>query len=458
MSKHKHAPAPDPLIPAHTPFSYNVGINYESWEVGRTGYSITADLDQIAQNFHLIRTYHAAGVGTADPTKPTIDATQDAVINWIVKHPGNELVMGTANSALANGGYGKPWSAGLMTDSAYTDLWVKMLIKAFGSVEKVKIGLKAIELGNELDQNGPAPTSSSFSDYVNTWIPEAFDNLKASMAKYGLGSIPISTTIANYGTTNEVSVKIPAYIAAHWATTWNDGEPFVAFNQYTQDGMKSTNFATVEAYFESVEKALGGKLEVFVGETGYSTYWGASKQATVYKQIVDWLGTQRDHGGKTVPLFVFDAFDRPAVTYPADEAQVRDLRREQSFAADRPQDRPGRRHPKLDEQDDQRRVIGVRLALRHPQGRDHQGAWRRRHRAGVAPATTGWSGRPGPICWSDFREAMCCAADVATISSTAVAARTFCAAGPATIRWSAASTGTSCRAERARTSSSSISR
>ncbi len=46
------------LVPANTPFGYNVGINYESWEVGRTGYSITADLNQITQNFSLIRTYH----------------------------------------------------------------------------------------------------------------------------------------------------------------------------------------------------------------------------------------------------------------------------------------------------------------------------------------------------------------------------------------------------------------
>ena len=36
--------ASDPLIPINTPFSYNVGINYETWENGRTGYSITADL------------------------------------------------------------------------------------------------------------------------------------------------------------------------------------------------------------------------------------------------------------------------------------------------------------------------------------------------------------------------------------------------------------------------------
>lgn len=304
--------AADPLVPAKTPFGYNVGVNYESWEVGRTGYSIEADLNQIYQNFHLIRTYHDAAVGAGDPTTPTIDSTQAAVIDWIVDHPGAELVMGTNNNALAQGGFGKPWSAGLMTSRTYTDAWVKMLIDAFGSVAKVKIGLKAILLGNEIDANGPPPTDGSFDDYVNTWIPQSFDNLKASLAAAGLGSIPVTTTIANYGAGNEVSVKIPAHIVANWSNAWNNGEPFVLFNQYTQDDQKSTDFGPVEAYFEAVEKALGSQLEVFVGETGYSDDWGAANQATVLKEMFGWLGGQRSEtGGKTVPLFLFDAFDRP---------------------------------------------------------------------------------------------------------------------------------------------------
>ena len=61
----------DPLVPTKTPFGYNVGVNYESWEVGRTGYSIKADLDQIYEDFRLIRTYHDAGFDTT----PVIDDT-----------------------------------------------------------------------------------------------------------------------------------------------------------------------------------------------------------------------------------------------------------------------------------------------------------------------------------------------------------------------------------------------
>ena len=307
--------ATDPLVPTYSPFAYNVGVNYESWEVGRTGYSIKADLDQIAENFKLVRTYHDSESGTT----PIMDGTQLEVIQWMIKNPGMELVMGTNNGALAQGGYGSPWSAGLMTTKTYTDAWVQMLIDAYGGkkdgVANILANIKAILLGNELDMNGPPPTDPDFNDYVNVWIPAAFDNLKASLSEAGLGSIPISTTIANYGTTNVVSVNVPAYISANWSSTWNNNEPFVLFNQYTGDNQQSTQFGPVEQYFESVEAALGATLEVFIGETGYSTDWGAANQATVYTQIFAWLDAQQSNGGKTVPLFFFDAFDRP--DYPA---------------------------------------------------------------------------------------------------------------------------------------------
>lgn len=321
MSNDIDAAATDPLIPSKTPFTYNVGINYESWEVGRKGYSIPNDLNQVFKDFGLIRTYHDAAVGTANPNKPQIDATQAQVIKWVVQHPGAELVMGTNSNAIAQGGFGPPWSAGLMASKAYTDQWVQMVVKAFGSVQNVKVGLKTILLGNELDQNGPPPNNASFNAYVNTWIPAAFDNLKASLAAAGLGSIPVTTSIANYGVNNKVSVQVPNYISSHWSKAWNNGEPFVMFNQYTQNGGKSTNFNQVEQYFESVESKLGSKLEVFVGETGYSTYWGAANQTSVYKQMFSWLSEQRAEGGKTVPLFAFDAYDRPAVNNPPQEVQ-----------------------------------------------------------------------------------------------------------------------------------------
>jgi len=310
----------DPLVPSQTPFNFNAGINYESWTDGRDNRSIPKDLDQITQYFKLIKTFHAAAVGTSDPTQPEIDPTQQQVITYVTNHGGVELVMGTQNAALAAGGFGQPWAPGYMTSKAYTDAWVDMLVDSFGSVADVKKHLKAILLGNEIDANGPPPTDPDFNTYWQTWIPQSFDNLKASLANAGLGAIPVSTTIANYGPTNTVSVQIPQYIADHWKSSWNDGEPFVLFNQYTPNAGQSTNFGSVESYFESTQNALAGKLEVFIGETGYSSYFGAQNQADVVQQIFDWLGGQRAQGGVTVPLFLFDAFDRPSITNPPQEA------------------------------------------------------------------------------------------------------------------------------------------
>ncbi|GAB5471780.1 MAG: hypothetical protein Kilf2KO_48100 [Rhodospirillales bacterium] len=305
----------DPLIPKDTPFSYNTGINYESWEAGRTGYSIPKDLDQITQNFKLIKTFHDAAVGTADPTKPIIDPTQAEVIDYVVSKPGVELVMGTNNNALSILNPDGSWSPGLMASKAYTDAWVEMLIDSFGSKANVRAHLKAVLLGNEIDTAGPPPGNAKFDAYYQNWIPSAFDNLQASLSKAGLGGIAISTTIANYGVTNTVSVEIPSYIAENWGPNWNNKTPFVFFNQYTQDGQTSTNYQQVIDYFNSIQSQVGDKLEVFIGETGYSSMatptGGPANQANVYEQIFDWLDGQRDNGGETVPLFAFDAFNRP---------------------------------------------------------------------------------------------------------------------------------------------------
>ncbi len=306
--------ATDPLVPRSTPFNYNVGINYETWEAGRTGYSIPKDLQQITQNFKLIKTFHDVSVWPPNSTSPTIDPTQQKVITFVKNTTDVELVMGTNNNALAilddNG-----WKPGLMYSRAYTDKWVEMLIESFGNKTQVKQHLKTILLANEIDMYGPPPGSAQFKAYYSKWIPQAFDNVQASLAKYGLGGIPVSTTIANYGPGNVVSVEIPIYIKNHWKDSWNNGKPFVFFNQYTQ-GFESTDFKHVENYFESVQAQLPGALEVFIGETGYSSYFGDNKQANVLKELFNWLDGMGANGGKSVPLFVFDAYDRPSHTYP----------------------------------------------------------------------------------------------------------------------------------------------
>ena len=323
------------LVPASTPFNFNLGINYESWSGGRTGYNIDADLDQITQYFKLIKTFHDAAVGTANPMQPIIDPTQQQVISYVLAHPGVQLVMGTNNNALANGGYGTPWSAGLMTSSAYTDQWVQMIITAFGSADAVKAQLGMILLGNEVDANGPPLSDPAFANY-QTWIDQSFSNLKTSLANAGLGSIPISTTIANYGPSNAIATGTTDYIQTNWGAEWNGGTPIVLFNQYTPaDGSgheaATTNYAPVISYFNSVDQTLGGAVEPFVGETGYSTYYGDPNQSLVYQQIFAWLDAQYAQGGKTVPLFAFDAFDQPANADPV-QAQYGIFSQDAAFA------------------------------------------------------------------------------------------------------------------------------
>ncbi|MFO1082467.1 MAG: VCBS repeat-containing protein [Reyranellaceae bacterium] len=311
--------ATDPLIPTQTPFNYNIGINYESWENGRVGYSITADLNQITQYFGLIKTYHDVAVGTSTPTVPVIDPTQQSVISYVVATPNVQLVMGTVNSALAQGGFGLPWTAGLMTSSTYTDSWVQMIIGAFGSAQAVQDHLKMILLGNEVDANGPPPGDPSFGSY-QTWIDQSFSNLKASLAKYNLGSIPVSTTIANYGSTNSVAVATTSYIQQNWSSGWNGGVPTVLFNQYTQatsnGPASSTDYQPVINYFDSLGTTFSGTLEPFIGETGYSSFYGQPNQVSVYSQISSWLNGEYAVGGLTVPLFMFDAFDQPSQSPP----------------------------------------------------------------------------------------------------------------------------------------------
>ena len=301
------------IVPAQSPFSYNVGINYDSWKEGRKGRNIYNDLDEIVKHFKLIKTYYGAGVGTSNVV---IDPTMDSVIKYVITHSADELelVMGTNESSLAYNHYGD-WKEGYMCTKAYTDEWVQVIINAFETKENMKKHLKAIMLGNEIDANGPSDTSIHFNDYYETWIPKAFDNLKASLADAGLQDIPVSTIIANYPsnqTANVVARKSTAYVANNWSSTWNSGAPFVLFNQYTADSGKSVDYGPVIKYFESVESELSGTPTVYVGETGYSAEFTLENEIKVINQVFSWLGSQYNKNKLTVPLFVFQAYDRPA--------------------------------------------------------------------------------------------------------------------------------------------------
>jgi hypothetical protein len=307
------------VAPVVSPFKYNVGIDYETFNTN----AIPADLTAVTKNFSLIRTYHDAAVGTGQPNIPRIDPGEAQVISYVASHSPIELVMGTNNNALAQGGYGQPWSAGLMTSRSYTDQWVQMVIRAFGGVDKTKRGLRSILLGNEIDANGPPPTEQRFRDYYQKWIPQSFDNLKASLNAAGLDSIPISTTNANYPMgypppkppppeLNVVAQSTTAYITRYWSPGWNQDKPSVMFNQYTLNRGMSTDFVPVQTYFQNLATVLRNSPQVFVGETGYDAKFGEANEAKVIASIFQWLGQQRTSVGSTIPLFLFMAFNDPA--------------------------------------------------------------------------------------------------------------------------------------------------
>jgi glycosyltransferase involved in cell wall biosynthesis len=310
--------ATDPLVPAETPFNFNVGVNYETDVAGRIGRSITADLNQITQYFGMIRTY--SDVADPNSSTPTIDPNEQQVISYITNTSDVQLVIGTYQSALAQGGYGAPWSGpGFMTSQAYTDAWVQMIINSFGSVQAVKDHLSMIQLGNEVDQLYNHPDNVPESTYL-TWFGEAFTNLEKSLQNAGLGSIPITTSIAAYfrpDSGGQYAQDVTKYIYQNWSPSWNSGEPIVMFNAYTGDDGRgfssSTNFGDVTAQYDSIESALGSDLEPFSGETGYSSFYSQADQDSVYNQLTAWLNNQyASSGGKTIPLFAFDAFDRPS--------------------------------------------------------------------------------------------------------------------------------------------------
>ena len=208
-------PALAGVVPGTSPFGYNVGINYESYTAGRNNRNIDADLNQITQYFGVIKTFHSDPVGVPPGYNPAtigIDPTEQQVVSYVNSHPGPgggtlQLVMGSSNAVLAQTGPacgGAGWCPGLLdnglnpsNDASYAADYVKMVVNAFGGAANVKTHLAAILLGNEIDANGPPPGDPSFNAYYQTWIPTAFDNLKAALAAAGLGSIPVSTTIAN---------------------------------------------------------------------------------------------------------------------------------------------------------------------------------------------------------------------------------------------------------------------
>ncbi len=316
-----------------TPFGYNVGINYETYTVGRNNRDITADLNQITQYFGMIKTFHSDPVGVPPGYNPAtigMDPTEQQVVNYVDTHPGPgggtlQLVLGTSNALLAQTGSACPgpgFCPGLLddalnpkTDPNYAADYVHMLINAFGGVANVQAHVATIVLGNEIDANGPPPTDPNFTAYYQTWVPAAFNNLSSALSAAGLETVPVSTIIANYPavpSANLVASYDTTYVTQHWSPAWNGGKPFVFFNQYTLPPT-STDFSHVINYIDNLQTRFAGLPEAFVGETGFTAeYGGIPNEADVIGQMFNnWLTPQYDAAGQTIPLFLFQAFDLP---------------------------------------------------------------------------------------------------------------------------------------------------
>lgn len=302
--------AEDTPVPPASPFSYNIGINYETWNRS----NIPADLDNITKYFKLIHIYH----DSEDNTYRNLDISTVNFINYVTANPGKgiEISLGTNNNAVSiwvwkNGKPTDVYNPGSMNDPALAKQWVTTMLSTFGGKDNFLKYVKTITLGNELDQNGPPPTSKYFNDYVNTWVLSSFGNLKQALANQGLGSIPITISIANTG--NKAADTFTGQIASNWPTSWNQGKSFVFFNQYTLDNGSSTDFSHVIDYFESLQTKYNGKPEIFVGETGYSAEFNtpdSNNQALVIGKLFSWLtGQYNSNNKRTIPLFVFEAFD-----------------------------------------------------------------------------------------------------------------------------------------------------
>lgn len=299
-----------------SPFKYGVGINYQP-PLHHTK-NIPAELNFLAGYFSLIKTFDCMEEKIKEVT---INGSIQQVIDFISRYSQRalQLIMGINNSALAlDDEYENlyhehaKWKAGPMIHHGYTEKWVQMIIKAFGDKKTVLKHLACICLGDEIDAYGPKGSHKKSKDYYEHWIPEAFTNLKKSLAYHGLQNIPVTTTIKNYFLqdphSNPVAFSITNFINDHWAPDWNNNKPFIFFDQYTPDDGKSSDFTAVQQYYNKAQELLAGQPRVFVGQTGFSS-GQASSQADVFDQLFRSLYDQYGNYQFKIPVCVFEAYD-----------------------------------------------------------------------------------------------------------------------------------------------------
>jgi hypothetical protein len=302
--------AAETKVSGSSPFSYGVGCDYDPWNQKWTAYSVAdqikyvgQDLDKLTQYFSMFHTYHDAAVGTSTLG---IEPGTLGILTYVKDHPdkGLQLFFCTNEDAATSSKLGS---------LDYARNWVKtILLEPLGNnTHLVSNTIKAIGIGNEID----AQSVFSPSD-----LGKAVKNLATALNEAGLGSIPITTTIANI-TSNTVANSYIKALESNWQSSW--GEKFIFANNFPW--MQGQSVKDLESWYAKAS-AEYSSWSIYIGETGYPTSsdpscWfdrnfprvsGGAGEYTYTADLFNWLGdvyNQNNH--HTVTTFVFGGFDEP---------------------------------------------------------------------------------------------------------------------------------------------------
>lgn len=297
-------------VSTSSPFSYGMGCSYDSWNQSWTAYStadtikyVGQDLDKLTQYFSMFHTYHDAAVGTSTLG---IDSGTLGVLTYAKEHQdkGVQLFLCTNEDAA---------TASKLGSLDYARNWVKtILLEPLGNnIHLVLSTVKAIGIGNEID------TQSVFS---SSDFGKAVKNLATALSEAGLGSIPITTTIANI-TNNSVANGFIKALESSWQSSW--GDKFIFANNFPW--MQSGNEKTLESWYATAS-AQFSSWSIYIGETGYPTSsdpscWfdrnfpkvsGGTGEYAYTTDLLNWLGgIYNENNHHTITTFIFGGLDEP---------------------------------------------------------------------------------------------------------------------------------------------------
>lgn len=298
-------------VPTSSPFSYNVGCTYDSWMQSWIAYSredtvkyVAKDLDGITSHFRMIHTYHDAAVGTSELL---VDPGTLGVLTYAKEHQDKNLQLLLATNEDAA-------TAGKLGSLDYARRWVQtILLDPLGNdVQLAAKTVKAIGIGNEIDAQGVF----SVGDFRT-----AVSNLGQALREKGLGSLPITTTIANISHNNVAKGFVDA-LGETWQASW--GHKFVFANNFPW--MQSQGLEALKNWYAGAQTEYSS-WNLFIGETGYPSQSdpsqgfdrdqhfpkvsGGTGEYNYVTDMFNWLGGQYAEGKMTVPTFLFSAFDEP---------------------------------------------------------------------------------------------------------------------------------------------------